>query len=153
MALIQGSNFSGWYNPVEGTFFANSKKNSSAATTVNPVIYADDGSSDRVAIQYNTTPAIEASVVAGGSTQASFTFSSTYTSDNSTAIGYKINDFAAVNNSGTVGTDTSGSLPNINAMRIGNRTIVSAQYLNGTIKRIAYYNRRITNQELQGITS
>jgi hypothetical protein len=152
-ASMTGLNFSSWYRADEGTFFANSKKNSAVATTVNPIMYADDGASDRVVLQYITTPAIEGAVVALGTTQASLTFLSTYTTDNATAMSYKVNDFAAANNGGTVGTDTSGILPNINALRIGHRTLISAQYLNGTIKKLAYYPVRLPNAELQEMTS
>jgi hypothetical protein len=65
---------------------------------------------------------------------------------------YKVNDFAGVANAGTVQTDTSGNLPVVNQLGIGNNTY-SGGYLNGTIKKLAYYPTRVTDANLQALTS
>ena len=64
---------------------------------------------------------------------------------------YAVNDFAASISGGAAVTDTSGALPTVNRMMLGNSA--AGNYLNGTIARIAYYNRRLADSELQGITA
>jgi hypothetical protein len=65
------------------------------------------------------------------------------------AFAYVENDFAVVRNGGTVQTDTSGSLPEHTLLQIGSGQAL----LNGHIKSIQYYPRRLTNTQLQELTS
>jgi hypothetical protein len=70
------------------------------------------------------------------------------------AFAYKINDFAASLNGATALTDTSGDLPlgsEIPALCIGSFNLGGR--INGTINKIAYYPVRITNANLQALTS
>jgi hypothetical protein len=62
------------------------------------------------------------------------------------------NDFAAVISGGTVVTDTSGTVPTVSQMFIGNYNN-SSSYLNGHIRQITYIPRRISNSELQARTT
>ena len=65
---------------------------------------------------------------------------------------YKANDFALGDRGGLYGPDLSGSLPtNFTALYIGSDGITTQQ--NGHIARLAYYKRRLSNAELQSITS
>lgn len=69
------------------------------------------------------------------------------------AYAYQANDFAAVVNGGTVSTDTLGAVPtaltriHIGCSQGGNDA------LNGTVKRFRFYNTRLTNAQLQSLTS
>jgi hypothetical protein len=67
---------------------------------------------------------------------------------------YKVNDFAAARNGGTVQTDTSGAVPvSVTQLDIGrNPNAASAAYTNGTIKRLTYWPTRLSNTVLQQIT-
>lgn len=66
------------------------------------------------------------------------------------ALAYATNDFAMSGNGGTVVFGSSGNIPTgINSMVIGNQT----NYLNGYIRRITYYPVRLTNTQLQTITT
>jgi hypothetical protein len=67
------------------------------------------------------------------------------------ASAYKANDFAMSTNSGTVQTDTSGSVPAVTLLQLGQG--VTGPALNGYLRRIVYYPRRLSNAELQSITS
>jgi hypothetical protein len=70
------------------------------------------------------------------------------------AMAYAANDFAVVKNGGSVTTDTSGSLASAyTQLNIGVHYNNTAGHLNGALKRISYYPRRLANTELQGITS
>ena len=71
---------------------------------------------------------------------------------NKIAGAYKKDDFAASLNGGAVGTDTAGSMfVGIEDILIG--SLYNNYYLNGHIKSIKYYPRRLTNAQLQEITS
>jgi len=71
---------------------------------------------------------------------------------NKIAGAYKKDDFAASLNGGAVGTDTAGSMSvGIEDILIG--SLHNNYYLNGHIKSIQYYPRRLTNAQLQDLTS
>lgn len=81
--------------------------------------------------------------IASGTLAAQTTYKSVYV--------YKQDDFTFYQNGASLGTDTSGSVPSgLTQMRIGHR---GQDYLNGWIKTLIYYNRRMTNIELGQITS
>jgi len=64
------------------------------------------------------------------------------------AAAYKLNDFAFIRSGSTLGTDTSGTVPDgITDVRI------SSGDFNGHIKSIKYYPRRLSNAQLQELTS
>ena len=69
------------------------------------------------------------------------------------AIGIKLNNFAVSVDGGAVVTDTTGTVSNtlsqIDIGKLGGGT----QYLNGYIKSIKYYPRRLTNTQLQELTT
>ena len=68
-------------------------------------------------------------------------------------FGFANNDFAFAVDGVVEGTDTSGSVPdNISEMLIGDR-VSANQQLNGHIKSIKYYPRRLTNAQLQALTA
>ena len=69
------------------------------------------------------------------------------------AMGIKLNNFAVSVDGGAVVTDTTGTVSNtlsqINIGKLGGGT----QYLNGYIKSIKYYPRRLSNAQLQELTT
>jgi hypothetical protein len=67
------------------------------------------------------------------------------------ASAYKANDFAMSTNSGTVQTDTSGSVPSVTQLQLGQGVVGPA--LNGYLRRITYYPTRLSNAQLQAITA
>jgi hypothetical protein len=64
---------------------------------------------------------------------------------------YKVNDFAVSRNSGTVGTDTAGTVPVVDRAEIGSLagTGIGSQH----IAKLAYYPLRVTNAEIQSMTT
>lgn len=70
------------------------------------------------------------------------------------ASAYAANDFAVSLNAGAVVTDTTGAVPaGVNRLYIGSDSNGVINFLNGTIKKIAYYPLRLTNAQLQALTS
>jgi hypothetical protein len=65
---------------------------------------------------------------------------------------YKVNDFAASRDGGTVATDTSGTLPTVNKLSFGTDTNDAGGFLNGHIAKFYYWNTRKPNSFLQTIT-
>ena len=153
-AEMTSTNFSSWFNQAEGTVYSEMASNMSFATAgVNKVGWQiDSGSGQSNRFNWNHT-ASSLAVVLNGSVVASF--------DNTDAVintfyknafAYRTNDFANSFNAGTVGTDTLGALPIMARLRIGDQGSNDA-VLNGTIKKIACYPKKLTNAELQGLTT
>ena len=64
---------------------------------------------------------------------------------------YATDNFAAVINGGTVGTDTSGTVPSVDRLSIGGLNGFSQ--IAGHIRSIRYYPTRLTNAQLQALTA
>ena len=87
-----------------------------------------------------------------GATPAAIDIGTVSENANKVAAVYKKDDFAVSVNGASVGTDTSGNVPtSIIEMNIG--ALQNGFHLNGHIKSIKYYPRRLTNAQLQDITS
>jgi hypothetical protein len=147
-ASMIGNNFARWYNVNEGTLYANFN---TVASTNFPQTFnlSDGGTANSIAIDAQS--GLRAVVSVAGSTAALFTSSKTGSGD-VVSLGYKVNDFAASFNGAAPQIDNTGTLPMLTTAGIG-RSGTASNFLNGTIKRIAYFNRRLANSELQGITS
>jgi hypothetical protein len=152
VALMQGANFSSWYNQNEGTFTTQSDQYSITSPNNQWIFAATDGTSNNYIGSLTNPSSYRALVVAGGATQASIINGTVSTNTPfKSALAYKTNDFAATSGGAAVGTDTSGSVPALSALSIG--AINSANYLNGHIRSIGYYNTRLPNTALVSLTA
>ena len=155
VASMTGTNFSSWFSSAEGTFYGEAAV--SFVTTNFPTLC--------VAYQVSSSNAIYLNSRGGASPNGRFevnfagvpqaVINNSTISSNTTfrsAGSYKFNDFALSTNAASVGTDTSGSLPAPTSLSIGS-DIGVGQFANGTIKKIAYYPLRLTNAQLQALTS
>jgi hypothetical protein len=145
-----GANFSNWYNQTEGSFYVEG----STALTSEPgfLTVQNAGLTDFLRMTRGFSQA-RTLVLVNNASQADIS-SGAVLALNSTvkiASAYQINSFAQALNGGTVVTDLSGSVPVATSLVIGAGGF--ANPLNGHIRRIAYYPRRLANTELQGITS
>ncbi len=156
-ASMTGTNFSSWYNQAEGTLYGE------YANSVNPaggvarrIAHVSDGTdSNRIYIAWGETTARALLVcTANGVSQASISGTAMSASGGKLAGAYKVNDFAVSANGLLTGTDTDGIIPSVNVLHIGTSAVgTSSHYLNGCVKKIAYYPLRVTNAQLQGLTS
>ncbi len=145
-ASMTGTNFSSWYRQDEGTMYAEytlAARANKVNNIMNAVSLSDGTVNNRIRIFADSVGALEVaqqvSMLPSISLVAKVSFA------------YKTNDFAGSANGGTVVTDTSGVLPVISQMQIGN--LITTRDMVGTIKRIAYYPRRVTNAQLVALTA
>lgn len=153
--LLVDTTINDWYRQDEGTFIVE------FARVVYPVGGVDTGQimfavSDNTSnnfikhIAATATPSAQQTLaITGGITQAVITNSGAVTSGSNSlsSITYKINDFASSLNGGSIVTDLSGTIPVVDRLYIGaaeNGVTRGSQ----TIKRITYYPRRLTNEQL-----
>jgi len=158
-AVMTGTNFSDWYNESQGTFLVQ-YTTYAADTGVNRGILAvDDGSNNnRVALftPLGAAPlTVSARVVSGGSatnpaSQGSIAINSTAKA----AVTYGVGTAAAALcvNAATPNTANPIAAPvGVAVLRIGE--IFGVTQLGGHIQSITYYPRRLSNEQLQALTS
>ena len=153
VATITGANFSQFYNQSEGTFvveFSALKPTSVVATAL--VVDASDGGINNRHYLGVVSGLGETRTATGGVVQVSLTQAYVANQVEKYAYAVKANDFAFARNGSLVGTDTSGSMPTIDRMFLGNAA-GSAAYLNGHIRSIRYYPTRLQDSQLQALTA
>lgn len=155
VALMQGANFSNWYNPVEGTLFAEFGPYENGGATKNfGIVQIDDGTSNNMIRFFaGSTVSPVFQVTAGAATQAylsSETIANTSISKISGA--YKTDDFARSVNGTAATTDTAGSVPPVTRMIFGMGSI-GVNELNGYLRSFSYYPSRLPNATLRALTS
>jgi hypothetical protein len=149
---ITGTNFSSWYEQSEGTVFT--ELVSSNVTSGRILQIGDGTSNNRQDLLFGSGKPNYFVVAGRGLVQTNIQTSNSVTNGQlaKIAAGYETNNFAVVLNSGSVVTDTSGTLPTSNQLGIGRR-LDSPVYLNGTINRLTYWPTRLSNDTLQTITA
>jgi len=141
-----------WYNADEGTIYSESVISRVAGTSLTGIFKLDDGTnSNTMRSFYRGSGSSGVQVITSGSTQADLTPTGALTANQNLklAFAYKVDDFAASGNGGAVVTDSGGTVPTVNRLTLG---VISA-YLNGYLRRITYYPRRLSNAQLQQITA
>jgi hypothetical protein len=151
-ASMTGTNFSSWYRADEGTIYSECSKIATASGFVYDI--TDGTTGNEIKQTWGSTNIRFFEITTNSSAQSSLSFSASYTNGNFVkgVQAYKVNDIAGSADGATAATDTSAIIPVVNQMQIGYR-IGNTVYLNGTIKKIAYYPKRLTNAELQGVTT
>lgn len=151
-ASMTGTNFSSWYNADQGTLY--SEASTYDASVVRSAFSISDGSSPYRILTAHGTGA--RGFVANNGTQMSQTIASVAFSNNTfskMSMAYAVNNGNAAAN-GTLGTlDTAMTIPVVTQLQIGSQTGSGSQTLNGTIKKLAYYPLRVTDAQLQGMTT
>lgn len=149
-AVMMGTNFSDWYRQNEGTFVVESKIQS---PTMSTVFAADAGSIAEelriISLSSGSSPGFYANTggVTSVASNVTLPVNTSFTAGGAYAVN---NSVAAVN--GTLGVvDTDCVLPSVNQLMLGRRT--SGVYLNSHIKRLAYYPKRLTNEQLRALTA
>lgn len=147
VASMTGSNFTSWYRQDEGTvYFDNSREY--VGTSIGYAI-TDGTLTNLTQLLLNPLDA-RFTVTVGGENIINLIASSTYPQALRSAFAVKSGDFARALNNQPLLTSASFAAPVASRMDIGNR--LGLFQLNGHIKRLAYYPKRLPNQVLQAIT-
>jgi hypothetical protein len=144
------SDISSWFNQSEGTAISNLTYNGSATDNSGIELSVGTGSSatNRIGIRKGYVD-----YYSGGVNSAEMY--PTVTSGN-VRIGtaYSLNDFAMCSNGGTMRTDGSGAVPvGLNTLKLYADNGTSSLVLNGLIKSIKYFPTRLSNAQLQTLTT
>ena len=143
------------YNQSEGTVVVQFE-NSSLTSGINNRLYSlnDDSSNNRIdGLVIGGSGLVQTYSVDGGVVQTSFNTSDAAVSGevSAFAVGFAQNDFASVVDGGTIATDTSATIPSVTTLDIGNSP--AGSIFNGHIRSIKYYPVKLSNVQLQEITS
>lgn len=121
----------------------------------NPLFSIDDNTANNKITMSRTNPGYGTlAVTTAGVAQASYNGVNIagYAVVSKLAAAWKVNDFSMVLNGGAPAVDTLGTIPTVTQMRLGGITPVSTA-MNGRIRKIQYWNTRLTDSQLQVATS
>jgi hypothetical protein len=145
-AVITGTNFSSWYRQDEGTVFA---KADSLFKGANFIASMNNGTNTNSINIYVNNNLSQFEINTNSINQANLNVTSLPAFD--FAGGYKVNGFSASYSGSSILSDSSGTVPQTNQASLG--SWFNNFYLNGTISKLAYYPKRLSNTELQGLTT
>jgi hypothetical protein len=138
----------------EGTLYAEVIMRSVGAVGRSLLDINDGTTNNRISLLATGTASdlFRFSVIVSGVAQCQFDSSFTSNTLYKTAIAYKANDFTAYINGVSLGTDTSGTVPALSQITIGNLAGEILQ-LNGWIRSVALYTTRLSNAQLASLTA
>lgn len=150
---ITSTNFSGFITQGVGTMYGEAQLRSRVAGISQGVFsLSDNGGSNAISIFATAPTSVTAEVARGGIVETNIVF----TESNQTsrvAIAYQLNDVVAGANGVLSAIDSTSTIPLVvNALYIGN-VYGPYYYANGHIKRLTYWPTRLTDVELQTITT
>lgn len=151
-AVMTGTNFSSWYNADVGALFSEASTYDISNSRVAFAI-TDGSATNRIHTGHGSGAKIF--IAAGGTSQLSQTFASVPFFNNTAskvALTYELNNGTGAVN-GTIGVlDTVLTVPTVTQARVGGLTAALTP-LNGHVRHVSYYPRRLANAELQGLTA
>lgn len=153
-ASMTGANFSSWYRQDEGTLFADyavrglSSANQFSACGAN----AGSGTASVFGINAQNTASQHRGLVIDNAAVLSASISQTSANITKAAFAIAANSFKFSVAGQPPSVDTAGNTPTVDRLTIGSVTSVLTAGGAGTIKRIAYYPKRLTEAQLQAMT-
>jgi hypothetical protein len=152
-ASMTGANFSSWYNQAEGTVYSEySARNGGRA-----FMFDDGSTNNRFEIRF-TSNTSQLSSWSGNIQQISSLFAPTATGLPEgvmlkASAGLLLNDAATTANGVSPGVDTSCLMPLALSRAFLGSFQGTSTFLNGHIRKLSYYPLRVTNAQLQALTS
>lgn len=151
VATVASTNFTNLWNATEGSMLV--RYSVPADATSKQILVAGDGTAnERIIIEVLTARAgTNLRVVDGGVTQADVSRATAWTAGQllKNAVAYKVNDFAITQSGGAVGTDTSGTIPTVTTLFLGDNG--AGMKANVHIRDVTIYKQRLTDSQLQGV--
>jgi len=142
-----------WHNSVEGTLYAEGSFIAPTSSTSKGIATLTDNSSgnDSISIFGISSSNVKQEVLVSGASQASFTLG--YSSAIKAATAFKLNDTNAAVNGTTGTTDTSATVPTVAKLQLGGIYNGTTFQMNGWLRRVAFYPRRLLDAELAALTA
>jgi hypothetical protein len=154
VAAMTGTNFSSWYNQAQGTFLCEFTTLSTAGNRY-PFSANDTTLNNRINLFSNAGEQINNRFVVAGVASNPATTGNILINgaSNKVGIAYKAgtDGVGSVFNGGTVQTSSPSDVPFLTRLEIGQN--LAAEHLNGWIKSIKYYQSRLSNAQLQALTT
>jgi hypothetical protein len=151
VAYMDGTNFSGWYNQSEGTLCVDYTLVAKSANI--GVVMLSNDSANLIRQRYSSGGAAQFSVISNTIEQATLApsgFSSP--GDYKRAVAFNTNSFQqAINGQLPNLDDELGTVPIVNSLTIGSG--FGSDFICGHISRLVYYPKRLSNNELRGLTA
>ena len=148
---MTGANFSDWFNASEGTFMAYVA--SLGVYNFNSLIDANNGTTlNRIGIRYNSATVASGIIIDNNVQQGPVNPAAPNAAASKFVLAYKANSFAAAYRGSAVATDTSGTVPSVSRLDIGNLLGTANTQLNGWFLQLSYYPLRVTNSEVQAFS-
>lgn len=155
LAQISGSNFTGFYNPSEGTFLASAYHVNTILSTDGRIVDINDGTtSNRFLLSRSSGGQAQYIIIANNNTTVNITSTTVQPNVfNYYAVSYKSTNAGFTVNGGSLSTSSAnGITPYANIMQIGCQGYGGGAYWNGTIGKVVYYPKALTSAELLEIT-
>lgn len=143
------------FNEDEGTLFVDITVNS-ASVDSDAVVLSDGTNDNRLHISTGASNAVWNNfVITGGASQGAYNLGVSYPPPTSPKVsfGYQEDNCASSTSGRSVVSDTSVSLPTFNTLNFGSNLQGASKFINGHIKKLQYFPRRLSDTELQEITS
>ena len=154
-ASMTGTNFSSWYNQSEGALFAEFAWVGLRSVAGQRILVVDNGTTTNYWGMVGTsTNIMQNPVVVNGVTEATNATPATTYSVNTyykQTVAIAVNNTVAAINGAAGTTDTVALVPTVNTLRLCASSAGVGE--NIRIRRIAYYPLRLTNAQLQALTS
>jgi hypothetical protein len=149
-ATLTGAGFSAVWNATQNSVVVEFSLKSVSGTR--PIASFDDDSTNQQIRLYSSGTDLKLTVTNGGATQADLTLGTVAANTTyKAAFAISANDFAAVLNGGTVQTDTSGTVPAVDRLRLGSDK--AGNFGCVWIRRHSTYPSRLPNAQLQALTA
>jgi hypothetical protein len=144
-----------WFNAAEGSFVVETEVPYQTLFTTTGVSFGvADATFNNVLYLSNSSTTDSFAVQSGGVQQAALSFTTPPLIAKKVAGVYRVNDFAACRNGGSVSTDTSGALPVAPTVgRVGSAPWTAGNYLNGYVRRVRAYRAKLGAVEIQALTT
>jgi hypothetical protein len=153
-SLISDPNFTPWYNQSEGSLFVDAESFDPGTLGIARSSVLSNGPTLTNLMQtYASTGGWGVGGDASGVPQFNLPLSGTYTRNVPAkfAFAFRANDFVATVNGATPVADTSGTVPIVTQFNIGSLPL--GTQFNGRIRRIVFYPTRLSNAQLQALTT
>ena len=148
---MTGTNFSSWFNASEGTFVM--EHMTAGVEGTRAVCEANNNTvNNRIGTYYFASLNVNSFIRDGGSSAAFGGTSFTANTPTLSALAYKAGDYALCTRGQAVSGNAFATVPSVDQLGIGGSAAVTSEYMNGWLRSLRFFPRRLTNSQLQVLT-